>query len=244
MTDQMEKQEPQDKLDFQSRLCFKCHPGVECFTTCCADVTIFLSPYDVLRLREALGIGGRDFMSRYADVGVDGDTGLPVVMLRMGDDERRACPFVEPDGCSVYEDRPSPCRTFPIGRGASLAADGSIDEQFVLVREAHCHGFDQGQDWTPVSWMADQGLAEYNELNDAYLAFTARWRATGRVLDRPRFSMVYFGLYHLDEFAERIERKGWLEKLAVDEEQRREILGDGAAQLAFAIEWLGAVLEV
>ena len=46
------------------------------------------------RALEAVGIGGRDFRSRYADVRVDGDTGLPVVMRRMGDDERRACPFV------------------------------------------------------------------------------------------------------------------------------------------------------
>ena len=30
---------------------FACHPGVSCFNQCCSDVNIFLTPYDVLRLK-------------------------------------------------------------------------------------------------------------------------------------------------------------------------------------------------
>ena len=33
---------------------FACHPGVSCFNRCCGDVNIFLSPYDVLRLKTGL----------------------------------------------------------------------------------------------------------------------------------------------------------------------------------------------
>jgi Fe-S-cluster containining protein len=243
--------DPTDRGEFLARLPtiergerfqFGCHPGVDCFNECCSDLDCVLSPYDVLRLRDALGISGREFMTRYADIGVAGDSGLPVVMLKMREDERRSCPFVAADGCTVYADRPSPCRTFPLGRGTSVAADGRIEERFALVREDHCHGFAEPGEWTPEEWMSDQELGQYNRMNDAFCAFTESWRATGRVLDRPRFSMVYFGLYHLDEFAERIERKGWLDQLGVDAERRAAILGGGEPQLAFAFEWLGAVL--
>ena len=31
-------------LGFQDHFRFHCHPEVECFTSCCGDVTIFLTP--------------------------------------------------------------------------------------------------------------------------------------------------------------------------------------------------------
>ena len=34
---------------------FSCKPGIDCFNSCCRDVTIFLNPLDVIRLRKALG---------------------------------------------------------------------------------------------------------------------------------------------------------------------------------------------
>ena len=35
---------------------FTCHPGVPCFNSCCADVNIVLTPFDVLRLARRLGM--------------------------------------------------------------------------------------------------------------------------------------------------------------------------------------------
>ncbi|MDY6974018.1 MAG: YkgJ family cysteine cluster protein, partial [Thermodesulfobacteriota bacterium] len=46
----------QFRMDPQHILQFNCTPGVACFTQCCQDVTIVLTPYDVLRLKNALGI--------------------------------------------------------------------------------------------------------------------------------------------------------------------------------------------
>ena len=41
------KKEPREmQLTEGSRLRFDCHPGLACFTRCCRDVNIFLSPYD------------------------------------------------------------------------------------------------------------------------------------------------------------------------------------------------------
>ena len=47
---------------------FACHPGVSCFNRCCGDVNIFLSPYDVLRMKKRLGMTSGDFLEQYASV--------------------------------------------------------------------------------------------------------------------------------------------------------------------------------
>ena len=35
---------------------FACHPGVVCFTECCRDLKLLLTPYDVIRLKNRLGL--------------------------------------------------------------------------------------------------------------------------------------------------------------------------------------------
>ena len=145
---------------------FSCQPQVACFTDCCRQLDLALSPYDVLRLRRALDISSGEFLDRYAIVEkTDADT-FPLVFLTMIDDGRASCPFVNEKGCSVYQDRPGACRTYPVGRGACLDEDGQPSELFVLLREAHCQGFASGPKVTVTEWSADQGLADYNEFND------------------------------------------------------------------------------
>ena len=48
--------------------CFDCNPDVPCFNRCCAELTLPLTPYDVLRLRRNLGLGSLyhpAFLSRH-----------------------------------------------------------------------------------------------------------------------------------------------------------------------------------
>jgi hypothetical protein len=65
---------------------FVCRPGLECFTRCCRDITIFLTPYDILRMKNALHMSSGDFLARHT-VTMIGDNGLPVVVLKMQDDD-------------------------------------------------------------------------------------------------------------------------------------------------------------
>jgi Fe-S-cluster containining protein len=97
---------------------FACHPKVPCYNECCADLDLELSPYDVLRLRNKLGLSSEELFSRHLNLAVEAEAGLPHVSLKMGDDDRRSCPFVDETGCTVYADRPGACRTYPLGRGA------------------------------------------------------------------------------------------------------------------------------
>lgn len=95
------------KLSLNSRFKFRCHPGVSCFTECCGKTTIILTPYDILRLKENLGIKSGEFLANYTRREAHDKSGLPVVIMDMPRFEGR-CPFVRPvTGCTVYKDRPA-----------------------------------------------------------------------------------------------------------------------------------------
>ena len=149
---------------------FRCHPGVPCFNACCRDLELALTPYDVLQLAQGIGVPPSDFLNRYAVIEADDTTCFPRVYLGMVDDGQASCPFVSPAGCQVYAHRPGACRTYPMGRGASLGAPGAPPMvQHILVTESHCHGFGEGSPVTADDWAKDQGLAPYQAAADLLL---------------------------------------------------------------------------
>ena len=127
---------------------FECASKLDCFNVCCADVNIVLTPYDVLRMKRNLGISSEEFLAEYTFIPFDKESKLPVVLLRMSDDEKKVCPFVKSEGCSIYSDRPWACRMYPVGMAAQKdTPDGWGGEKFYfLLREDVCKGF--GEDKT------------------------------------------------------------------------------------------------
>jgi uncharacterized protein len=152
------------------RFAFDCRPGVACFNACCRDLSQVLTPYDVLRLTRGLGLRSGEFLRRYTLCRTGPGTGLPVVSLVPGDPVQLTCPFLSLAGCRVYRDRPSSCRTYPLVRLVRRTrATGLLSEEFMLLREPHCRGFESGRLQTPAEWVADQGLAPYHAENDRLL---------------------------------------------------------------------------
>jgi Fe-S-cluster containining protein len=225
------------------RFRFGCHPGVACFNECCADLNLELSPYDVLRLRAALDVPSRELLARHARVAMESESGFPRLFLRMLDDERKSCPFVSPDGCTVYADRPGACRTYPLGRGASMDARARVTARYVIVREDHCKGFDSPSTWTINSWLEDQGLEDYNAFNDRFLRVHARWKQRGSGEPKAVFATVLLALYQLDELGALLRQKRWLDQLPLEKAERTAILEEEPERLRFALDWLDDVLE-
>lgn len=221
---------------------FACHPGVPCFNACCGDLTLMLTPYDVLRLRRKLGVSSGDFLRYSAETAMAPDTGLPSVRLKMRDDKRRSCPFVTPEGCTVYPDRPGACRTYPLGRATRVDDEGAVHERFFLVREPHCKGFAEPTTFTPRTWLTDQELDLYNAKNDAYMRFMARIKSTGKAINPKHTNMAALALYQLDDFARFIESTGVLDRLDLDQATRAAILAYEEARLDFALDWLEMVI--
>jgi len=182
--------------------CFSCHPGVPCFTECCRQLELALTPYDILRLKNCLHITSKKFLNSYVIIEQQEQYILPLFFLTMVDDGRASCPFVSPEGCRVYGDRPGACRFYPLGRGAQRGQDGCIAEQYVLIREPHCRGFEEPQQLTISSWTENQDLSPYLHFNDilAEIIQHPGIRSLAGRLSQEQLETYIFALYDLDRF--------------------------------------------
>ena len=222
---------------------FRCHPGVPCFNACCGDLNLMLTPFDVMRLRRRQRLPSREFIAAHADQFAAPDTGLPLLRLRMVEGvPGRPCPFVRAAGCSVYTDRPGACRTYPLGRAARVGEDGGVLEQFFIVREDHCRGFEEDAPWTSAHWLADQELAAYNASNDRYLRLSDQARRAGVRLNVSQANMAFLALFNLDAFTSFIREVRLFDKIVFTDgraEGRAEaVLQSEEQALDFGFDWL------
>lgn len=181
---------------------FYCGPGVSCFNACCRDLNQYLSPYDVLRLTKRLEMSSSAFLETAALRHEGPQSGLPVITLKPQAFPELKCPFVTPQGCGVYEDRPASCRMYPVMRMAGRdPASGSVRESFMLLRESHCLGFEASRRLTVNEWMEEQGLFSYNEANDAFLpVLGAKRRNYPGILPKKLSDGIFTALYDADRF--------------------------------------------
>lgn len=235
--------------DNVKRLCglkpfsFGCHPEVPCFTECCRELDLALTPYDVLCLCRELKIKPADFIESYVVLEQDENDVFPVLYLGMVDDGRASCPFISKKGCKVYHGRPGACRAYPVGRGATFDGNGKRQELYVLVREDHCHGFAEPETHTVAEWFKDQGLEEYNRINDEVLTLLQHERVTkGMHLSQEQIDNFLLALYRLDEFRELVSSPGFQDSFRLTEEEKASVLSDDLSLLRFGIRWLKETL--
>jgi Fe-S-cluster containining protein len=228
------------RLGRSDKFKFACHPGVPCFNECCGDVNIFLTPYDVLRLKNALGISSQDFLDKYTILPIDQNQKLPVVMLRMQDNEKKTCYFVTEEGCSVYADRPWACRMYPLG----LASPGENaaqlnDEFFFLLKEPVCQGFKEDKEWTVEEWLKDQGIEKYNEFGELYKdLYTHPYLDKAPELTPQKIDMFFLASYNLDKFRDFIFNSTFLQKFEIEPDYLKKIKTDDEELLKFGFKWL------
>ncbi|HDH53218.1 MAG TPA: YkgJ family cysteine cluster protein, partial [Nitrospirae bacterium] len=112
------------KLSLDAKFKFRCHKGIKCFTMCCSNIEILLTPYDVVRLKKRLKMSSDDFLGMYTFMKIDKNSSHPHAILKMSDNEERTCPFLTDEGCTVYTDRPANCRYYPVGQGTIKKESG------------------------------------------------------------------------------------------------------------------------
>ena len=228
------------RLNENSEFTFRCHPGVPCFNACCADVNIFLTPYDVVRLKNHLGITSGEFLSKYTISPFDENLKYPVVMFKMNDDEKKTCPFVGPEGCTVYEDRPWACRMYPLGMASPGENSEELDEEFYfLLEESVCKGFESDRKLTVKGWLEDQGIVEYNLEGELYKEITThKFFTDGGNLAPEKIEMFFTSVYNLDKFRKFIFESSFLKKFDVDEARQAKLKEDDLELLKFGYDWL------
>jgi len=222
------------------RYVFGCHSGLPCFTRCCADVNIVLTPVDVLRLSRRLGLTTTEFLARHALVPITKDLQLPVVMLRMGEDEGRRCAFVGEGGCTVYEDRPWSCRMYPVAMALPPARAGFEPRPlYFLLEDEFCHGREAGRTWSVDEWRRDQGIEEREELESGFRDLVSHpWFIGGRQLDPKRCEIFFTACYDLDRFRSFVFESTFLDRFDLEQETVERIRVDDEALLRFAFRWL------
>ena len=62
---------------------YLCHRNVDCFTHCCRQLELALTPYDVLRLRQATSLDSAQLLDRYIIVEQDETDIFPRFYLTM-----------------------------------------------------------------------------------------------------------------------------------------------------------------
>ena len=229
------------QLQSEERFPFACHPGVPCFKQCCADVTILLTPADILRLSRKVGLHTRAFLERHTIMPAAGDLGLPVVMLRMSDDDERRCPFVGEKGCTVYADRPWACRMYPIGMGVPPARAGVEPEPvYVLFEDDFCRGREESRTWTVEEWRRDQQVDTLESLDAGFRAVvTHPWFIGGtRRLSSRQLEMFVMAAYDLDTFRTFVLESTFLKRFVIEPELEQRLATDDEALLDLAFLWL------
>ena len=218
---------------------FSCHPGVSCFNKCCNDVNIFLTPYDIIRLKNRLGISSSEFLEKYTILPLEENLRHPIVMLRMTDDSLN-CPFVCEEGCSVYEDRPWSCRMFPVGVASPNELPEDDRERFYfLLHEDVCKGFEQGKEWTVLEWMDNQGVQDYAELGEMFKEISLHPFFTNNKGIQPvKLEMFYMVCYDIDKFRTFIFGSTFMKRFKVSEKEVKEMEQNDTALLKFGFKWL------
>ena len=221
-----------DKMDFQSTFRFRCHPGVKCFTTCCADVTIYLTPYDALRLKNALGLTSGEFMERHTHLLTREGQVFPAVVLKMSDNEGQTCPFVTEEGCTVYQDRPWACRMFPL--------DMDEQEAFSIITDAdRCKGLLEEDTMRVIEWLEDQGVFDYQRVNNYYSEMLTNPKVKELDITNERIrQMIYMATYDLDRFREFVLGSRFTKMFEVDEDLVEKVRVDDTELLKLALDWI------
>ena len=235
------------QMGYDSRFKFQCHKGVKCFTKCCRGIDIMLTPYDILTMKKRLDLTSEQFLAIYTDVHLLESADLPVVTLKLLDDDRNSCPFVQDEtGCQIYEDRPTTCRYYPLGVGSLSYASDQEDQDafFFTVKEKHCLGFEEDKEWTVAEWREDQGVDIRDKVNAGWTDLIVRKKSVPKSLKLSEQSkqMFFLACYNIDKFRTFVFESSFLQRYAIDDAVVKDIRQDEIKLLQFGFEWMKSLL--
>lgn len=227
-----------DRLGLDDRMVFSCEKVLDCFNACCRDVSIVLTPYDVLRMKRALRMDSSEFLEKCTISPFAQDQKIPALLIKM-DSETRRCPFVTEDGCGIYPNRPWACRMYPLGVAEPKNPNPQDRRFFFLLREDLCHGHGRGEGCSIRQWIESQGAEHYEMMGAPFkdLMLHDFWDKD-EPLDPPKMQMYYMACYDLDRFRRFVFETRFLQMFEVDEARIEAIREDDKDLLDLALQWL------
>jgi Fe-S-cluster containining protein len=210
---------------------FNCYAGLSCFTNCCQDINIILTPYDVLRLKNSLNLSSGKFLDNYTIILPKKGHLIPLFILKMNESDKK-CPFVSTQGCAVYDDRPWPCRMYPL----DINDDGTYS---LIANTSKCLGLEEEDTKKISEWLKNQGIEPYNEMNEYLSSLTIQLQSQNMDIDNPQIQqMIIMALYNIDKFREFVFKSTFLNRLEVEPEIIEAIKNSDTELLKFAFDWI------
>jgi hypothetical protein len=233
------------QLTLRSEFRFRCHKGIACFTKCCSNINILLTPYDIIRLKERLGVSSEEFLEKYTIMELDEKSKQPLVRLKMSNDQDKRCAFLASDGCTIYTDRPANCRYYPIGQGIMRreTEKGPVNEEFYFfIREPHCLGYQEDTQWTVQSWKDDQEASFYDEMNREWKEVQLRRNPMLKELDSNKQAQIYTAFYDVDRFRRYVFESRFLDVFEIEKDLVEKIKTDDVALMKLGFKYIKFLL--
>jgi Fe-S-cluster containining protein len=189
-------------------------------------------------MKNGLKMSSEDFLPAYTATLI-GDSGLPVIALKMLDDEEKSCPFVTSEGCTIYEDRPWSCRIYPLQPESTKITEKSGKEYYSVMDVPFCVGLDEDKVLTVKEWKKEQGISIYREMENLFKKITMNEFLSNKTINNKKIQeMYYMACYDLDRFRRFIFKSKFLETFDVDTETVGKIKHDDVELYKFAMRWL------
>ena len=225
-----------EQFDEDHVIKFRCHKDIECFNACCRNIDIMLTPYDIIRLKQRLGLTSSEFLKKYTypfDFGKNSLVGVKMEPV----EGCTACQFMTDEGCSVYEDRPTSCRYYPVGLLSTRRADENIDRaSYALVQEDHCKGHFEEREITIGDYRKEQGVEEYDDHGRAWRQLVLKMKSAGPSigsLSKTSLQFFFMASYDIDRFREFIKSEGFGATFEIDDELRQKLYEDDLELMRF-----------
>ena len=225
-------------MTLDDQFTFHCGLKLDCFTECCRDVSIVLTPYDILRVKRALRVDSTEFLEKHTLPIFGAQQKFPLTILRM-DPETKKCPFVTEQGCQVYADRPWACRMYPLGVAKPKNPTPADQPFYFVLHEELCHGHGLGQTHSVRDSIAEQGIEEYEMMGASFqeLVLHDFWNHDAPLTPQ-QAEMFYMACYDLDRFRRFVFESRFLELFEIDEARVEALGSDDEELLEFGLLWL------
>jgi Fe-S-cluster containining protein len=232
-------------LNEATQIQFRCYKGISCFNACCKQADVTLAPYDILRLKDRLGMTSTDFLAQYTvPFEMDGD-GMPGIKLKTTD--AGTCLLLNGDeGCGVYSDRPTVCRYYPVALLQIRHKEGVGSQQnYSLVTENHCKGHLEDRKIAIGDYRAEQGVVEYDDHNAEWYQLILKKKSAGPSVGRPPMAslrLFFLASYDIDTFRRFVLSENFRTTYVLPDEFYAEVEASDLDLLRFAYRFLRQVL--
>ncbi len=232
-------------LEPDSDIKFSCHKGISCWNACCKHADITLTPYDILSLKKATGKDSSAVLKDHTVPFTMDSDGMPGIKLRTTDEG--ACLFMDEEaGCTIYENRPTSCRYYPLGNLSMKKANQAHENQhFVLIKESHCKGHEEDRTLNIQEYRAEQKVETYDQHNIEYFQLILKKKSMGPGVGKPpemSLQLFFMACFDQDRFRRFVLSDSFRKNYKLEQELYDNIEKDDIALMYFGFRLLRQVL--